>query len=1173
MSAIIRSNRIGHLADALADTLSNQSGESSHNNFCKALTPDPIVVAHPGMERWLRLQLAQRLGIVMAAQFHLPAGFVGTLLYSGLTQRSPLDNRQNLIWMIYRALQAPTASGRPTSWQRAVRSYLNDGQVGAEVRRYDLAAQLANLYERYSYGRPAWLLHWEEGRRGQCGRSDREGKELEGWQADLWQHLTAAAGDFLKDPADPQAQPQVPPHRAAMLRDFDPGQARLPERLHIFALPVLPALLGEFLPALEGQVDVRLYDLLPGQQYYGDVRRDSDGVERSAGERLFGLLGQVTRDSQQLLLDLEERAPGEYGNRDLFAPPPTGDRLLAQVQRAVGELGLEPSAKEPANKASADKASADKASANKASADKASADQLSADPQPDDLSLQVHSCHSPLREVQVLRDRLLQLFAADKSLDPSEVLVMAPDINLYENPIRAVFGTAEGNLRLPWSLADRPWSNDSPLIRTLLSLLQPEQGEFSLPQVFALLDMDFVHRRLGLDISAVAALRDWSADAGARLGSAGMRSGLDKLYSWDRAIASLLSGFAMNPQVGLPQVRPLGELHWSGAEWVSTLYLFVRQLQRLRELCARAPGIEQWEKICDLLCDLVHTGNSDESQQLGDFKTAFRQTLDRARRAGLESLPLASLHANLRDNLDGIGLERGFLTGAITFCSLVPMRSIPARVICLMGMQAGSFPRRQTSNSLDLMEGQHRPGDRSQRNDDLHVFLQALLSAQDHFILTYEGRNLRDNSEQALAIPASELLSLLPEQARRQVFSEHPMQPFSSRYGQGDLRTYGAEWLPTGSDSAARKISAADSQVEPPARTGTLQQGQLPEPPERLGLGRLQRFLHSPAQAMLTESLHMQLPPLRGALEDSEPYSMNALDLWKLGDWMVRWKLHDELSITTHLRRHELLPAGRGYAKQLRRTFVEATRWGETMRQEIPANPQLQQLQVQLRNCTLTGQLPIAPGEPLIRWRYGRVRPQDSLDLWLEHLLRTATSADSEPLSDSLFLTPKQARGGKPMASFGHRSVFAGAADLTPERARELLDDLLHIYLLGQVKPLPFFAAASHDYRQAQFKQIAQPGRRLQRDAREIAQATWIGNDSEFSNPELEKFTAYRLLFGSVFSPLLSDAFYGGQQANPQLALNPEFEELAARIFDPMLEFWAANPVRGTEFADWRDAP
>ena len=1169
MSAIIRSNRIGRLADALADTLSNrysedgETGEIGQNDFCKALTPDPIIVAHPGMERWLRLQLAQRLGIVMAAQFHLPAGFVGTLLYSGSTQRSPLDNRQNLIWMIYRALQAPTGSGRPTSWQRAVRAYLNDGQVGAEVRRYDLAAQLANLYEKYSYGRPAWLLHWEEGRRNQCGKSDREGKELEGWQADLWQHLTAAAGDFLKDPADPQAQPQVPPHRASMLRDFarrdfDPGQAQLPQRLHIFALPVLPALLGEFLPALEGQVDVRLYDLLPGQQYYGDVRRDSDGVERSAGERLFGLLGQVTRDSQQILLDLEERAPGEYGNRDLFAPASTGDHLLAQVQRAVGELGLEPSAY------------------------KASADKASADPQPDDLSLQVHSCHSPLREVQVLRDRLLQLFAADKSLDPSEVLVMAPDISLYENPIRAVFGTAEGNLRLPWSLADRPWSNDSPLIRTLLSLLQPEQGEFSLPQVFALLDMDFVHRRLGLDISAVTALRDWSADAGARLGSDGMHSGLDKLYSWDRAIASLLSGFAMNPQVGLPQVRPLGELHWSGAEWVSTLYLFVRQLQRLRQLCARAPGIEQWEKICDLLCDLVHTGNSDESQQLGDFKTAFRQTLDRARRAGLESLPLASLHANLCDTLDGIGLERGFLTGAITFCSLVPMRSIPARVICLMGMQAGSFPRRQTSNSLDLMEGQHRPGDRSQRNDDLHVFLQALLSAQDHFILTYEGRNLRDNSEQALAIPASELLSLLPEQARRQVFSEHPMQPFSSRYGQGDLRTYGAEWLPTGNDSAAGKISAAGSQVEPPARTGTLQQEQLPELPERLSLGRLQRFLHSPAQAMLTESLHMQLPPLRGALEDSEPYSMNALDLWKLGDWMVRWKLRDELSITTHLHRHELLPAGREYAKQLRQIFVQTVRWVAAEREAISGNQPLQPLELQLGNCTLTANLPIKPGEQLIRWRHGRVRPRDSLDLWLEHLLRTASN-DNNNLGqrDSQFLASKPVSGSPPIASFGHQSVFPEETDLTPGRAQELLEDLLQIYLLGQTRPLPFFVDTSYDYRYAVFKHATQispaaaPSKRPQKSASETARAAWLGDDSGFTSAEFDTFTAYQLIFGPLFSPVLSDTFYGDRQADPGLALGTEFRQLAGRIFDPMLEFWTKNPMRtySQVLTDWRERP
>lgn len=1073
MLEILRSNRLEVLTAELANRLKAPVSTNP-------LLTDPIVVAHPGMERWLRLQLAGDMGVVLGTRFFLPAQYTSKLLHAarGEDERpSPLDHRNHLIWMLYGALKLPPEPLLP---------YLQPDSDGATMRRHHLAVQLAAIYEQYSYERPDWLHAWSEGR-----ESDRDREQEMLWQSDLWRQLQGA----LEQQGE-HGKWQLP--RASALLAFDAEVAALPQRLHIFSLPMLPPHFRLLLSSLIEKTQVCMYDLVPGQHYYGDTRRSANSQSDSpvVGERLMGLLGDVVRDSQKVFLEMEEKWAEQeleavnVQERYVVAGSSDGDSLLEQLQSAVSALEEKPF-------------------------------QLAKD----DHSLQLHSCHSALREVQVLRDVLLRLMEQDESLQPSDILVLAPDIKDYEASVRAVFGTAEDNLKLPWSLADRSLGESGELVRALLALLHPDAAKPSLPQIFGLLEKEAVQRRFALDELAVSSLRRWCRDAGARIGSDGLDTGAEALWSWDHAIARLIAGFALAPadtdgESELPVA--VGSLHSGGAEWLATLYLLVRHLYELRARIATEPSLEQWREICTGLCDLASPSDRDEKETLSDFAASFHRMLGEAKMAGMTSLPADVVHANLLLRLEDMGLERGFLTGGITFCSLVPMRSVPARVICLMGMDATAFPRTVRPSSLDLRVAHPRLGDRTLRSDDLHLFLQALLSAGDHFIISWQGHTQRDNKPLPPATPVGELQALLPSEICSQVLHEHPLQPFSRRYGH-ELPTYGREWLPL----------RGDKPLPPPRPL----QVELENAPERLALSELQRFLHNPAHFFLVQRLHLKLPKLEEEMVDTVPYSLSALDAWKCGDYLVRRMLEGNCPSEEDLRQRGLLPAGNSYRKRLEEVIEETK--DLVLRLEsnsfIPNAPEAD-YEVQLDGCVLTARLPLNRQERLIRWRVGKMRPRDLLNFWTEHLFWSAlvepcASSDEEAQPSNLWLTSKK-----------NKELPQSLQPVPPQKARAILTEMMQLYQRGQNEILPFFPQASYAFVGGKKPSLAK------------ARQAWGSTDSPRSG-EWGSSEAWRLLYGPLRSPLLPKSFYLDPWGGPEQALDGDFEQLAQQVFSAIGEY------------------
>ena len=752
MPLIVRSTRLESLADRLGHHL--QQGKNP-------LILDPVVVAHPGMEHWLRLQLASRQSVVMAERFLLPHEFASRLLHGPHPEqpRSPLDQRRSLTWLIQGAL-TEAAESIDNVMPELPRPPAAPGSREAVLRRYELAGELAGLYEQYSFSRPQWLWQWQRGEEAIGAGSGESGDWSERAQAALWRHLAEHTQDSLS-------------HRAEALMRWEPNPESLPERLHLFALPVLLPFIQQLLLKIIGHTTVHIYDLVPCLHLHDYARRgeeDSRGLAGSVGEQMLGLLGQVAADNQRIFLDLEERAAANAAEPFVEDELPDSadnlwdDSLLGRLQQSIATLESE--RLEP--------------------------------PAGNDLSLQVHNCHSPLREVQVLRDCLMELFEAKPDLDPSQILVMTPDISRYEPYIQAVFGAAEDTgLHLPWTLSDRPTGRNSPLLQTLLSVLQPDFRRPNLPQVFGLLEQPFIQRRLELDAQSVDSLRRLCAQAGACVNSVGLADGLNEPWSWDRVLGGQLRDYCSGAVQGheTDGERATGGPHFSGIQWISTLYLLVRELYSLGTAFEAAPDPEAWRGLCRRLADLAQPHDELERRDADTFLRTCYAILRDAERAGLKSLTPEILYADLSERLYAEGMERGFLRGSITFCSLLPMRSVPSRVICLMGMQSDVFPRPARPSSLDLTAHRRQPGDRSNRADDLHIFLQTLIAAREHLIITYRGRNPVNEAEIPPTIAVSEILALLDEEHRNRILHNAPLQPFSPNYGKDHL-TYATEWLP-----------------------------------------------------------------------------------------------------------------------------------------------------------------------------------------------------------------------------------------------------------------------------------------------------------------------------------------------------------------------------------------
>jgi len=868
------------------------------------LENEVVLVHSNGIAQWLKLALADDpqaggCGIAAALDVQLPARFLWQAYRSVLgkdstPQTSPLD-KTPLSWRLMRLL--PQLLAKP-NFQSLQRFLEQDDDLR---KRHQLAQRLADLFDQYQVYRADWLEDWAEGRdqlrqfNGLPGPLDADNL----WQAELWRELLLDVGDGALE----RSRAGVHKRFVSHLQEAEQAPAGLPRRIVVFGISSMPAQVLEALAMLSRFSQVLLCVHNPCRHHWIDIVADKDRLLHSYkrqqhkagsaasgndaleqhGQPLLAAWGKQGRDYINLLDSYDDPAGYRHlfddvngGRIDLFSdePAPT---LLAQLQDDI--LQLRPLAETLVEWAPVQ------------------ADQ--------DRSVRFHVAHSPQREVEILHDQILARFSVDPGLSPRDVIVMVPDINAYAPHIEAVFGQVPYHdpRYIPFTLADQGQRGREPLLIALEHLLKLPNSRFAVSDILDLLDVPALRACFGVTEADLPTLHRWIEGSGIRWGLDGaqrqsldMPAGLEQ-NTWRFGLRRMLLGYAAGKGPALDGIEPYDEVSGLEAALAGPLLTLLdyMEIARLDLLQPATPTV--WvERLQSLLKVFFRpVGEADELlvNQLLKILDEWLKTCEQAEFD--QELPLSVVHETWLDGMDQGGLSQRFLAGAVNFCTLMPMRAIPFKVVCLLGMNDGDYPRQHSHVDFDLMRHDYRPGDRSRREDDRYLLLEALLSARDQLYVSWVGRNIRDNSERVPSVLIGQLRDHLAAGWRlggsesdakallHALTLEHPLQPFSPSYfadllGPDGLFTYSHEW---------RKVH---SHAEPIAASTELAPLQQDTP---LNLRQLSGFLRDPVAAFFRDRLKVHFDSDELVSRDEEPFELDALENWQhqdtLSQALKRW--------------------------------------------------------------------------------------------------------------------------------------------------------------------------------------------------------------------------------------------------------------------------------------------
>ncbi|MBN2034094.1 MAG: exodeoxyribonuclease V subunit gamma [Deltaproteobacteria bacterium] len=1084
---VFTGNRLEILAGALADLLLTP--------LSSPFDQEIIVVQSKGMERWLSMQLAERHGVCMNCRFPFPNAFVKEIfrmIRHDIPELS-LFEPDVMTWRIMKVF--PSLIEAPAF--NTIRIYLESDQ--SDLKRFQLSQRIADLFDQYLLFRPEMMFRWEQGK-------------AKHWQAFLWRRLAEAHGHN---------------HRAALAKELFTAlemstkpPAGFPRRISVFGISALPRFYVQVLSFLTRIIQVNLFLMNPCKEYWGDILATSEMKKRilpqkavhrehlhlEQGNSLLASMGGLGRDFFEMIQELQMEEISLYEE-------PEEKNLLTSIQHDVLHLYERREKKEIS---------------------------------PEDLSIQVHSCHSPMREVEVLWDQLLRMLEEVPGLLPKDILVMMPDIEGYSPYIQAVFDRPkEESRRIPFSIADRNVREEGGIGEALLNILDLEGGRFGVTQILNILESRAVRCRFGFSDEDLEKVREWVSETGIRWGIDENHKKVLGLPSfpqntWRAGLDRLLLGFAMP---GRDENLFCGILPHYGVEGGETRILgsltdFAEKLFERSASFGRLKTLEAWQmELAKLLEDFFEPGEELE-QELQMIRRMLDHLVETGRASGFdEPVHLRIVRSCLRQGLEETGFGFGFMTGGVTFCAMLPMRSIPFRVICLLGMDGEAYPRQSKPLGFDYMARYPRRGDRSRRNDDRYIFLEALLSARERLYISFVGQSIQDNSTIAPCVPVSELLDYAEQgfkisdrDIRGHLVTRHRLQAFSPEYFKNHpkLFTHSEEH-----HEIARSLLSDRKEPGPFVTEG------LTEPDEtwrKLGLDGLCAFYSNPAKFLLSRRLGMYLEEKFSLTEDREPFEVVALERYRLEETMLRRRLQgralkEDFLFTVASNR---LPHG-----TLGQCFYENLSSGvERFVQELKplmGGQCLAPLEFELSvgSFSLTGTLDGIFKDGMIRYRYGRSRGKDFVVSWIHHLVLTCLRPEGYPRHT--VLAGLSGKSGKE-----RKRVFYEYRP--PEEGEAILDGLLKRYWEGLKSPLHFFPESSWNYADQRLSRVKPPEESLEQAVR-----TWEGN--EWSRGELED-SYYQLCF---------------RGSNP---IDSQFEEIAVEVFEPLLKHLREKSRQTTQGRD-----
>lgn len=1036
---IHRAERADVLARALAGVLASPQEDP--------FAAEVVAVPAKGVERWLAQTLSGVLGAGGAADgvcaniaFSSPAALVAEALAaaSGVAQAQDPWAQERAVWTLLRVIDASLSEPWCAVLARHLGARDAAGGEHRAGRRYATAARVAALFDSYAAQRPALITDWAAGLDTDGAGSPIPDDLL--WQPMLWRRLRAEIG--TPSPAERLDA------ACAQLR-ARPDLVALPPRLSLFGVTRLPSDQLAVLSALAAGRDVHLWLAHPGPVLWSTVSElpaaRSRAEDRSATAVEHPLSAGLARDVRELQQRLA--ASAAVGS-DTYHPRAASDDVAAEHDSPTTLLhalqrGIRDDRWPPAPGAACA-----------------------------DGTVQVHACHGPARQVEVLRECLLGLFAADETLQPRDVLIMCPEVEAYAPLVRAAFGQ-----RTPGSpdahsdsdhpahllrvrLADRGRGVTNPLLAVIAVLLELADGRVTVTQVLDLAAAETVRRRCGFDDDDIERLREWAAESGARWGIGQRQRQAFGLADFaqntlnsavDRILLGVTAGETSEDWLDL--ALPLDDVDSNDVDLAGRFAEFIDRLAVcLRDLRGPRPAHE-WTAVLGRALDLL----TDVPDAQAWARIEARQELAAATdHAGDVSLRLADVGVLLRSRLAARPTRANFRTGELTVCTMVPMRSVPHRVVVLLGLDDEMFPRASGADGDDVLARAPLLGERDPRSEDRQLLLDAVLAARDTLLIFHTGADPVSGAHRPPAIPVAEVLDVLRAhvgaEAMRSVVTRHPLQSF-------DRRNFRAEQPFSFDTVALAGANAADGPVRP--RPGFLAAPLPAAPTADVALADLISFAEHPVRAFLWQRLGLRVPEHDEDIADRLPIELDGLAKWELGERLLAARLTgaDPAGLrAAEWRRGTLPPFGFGAAvlDEVEHTVDRLVRAAQA---DYTGPARAVDIAVDLGNGRrLTGTVPEVRGDTLVRTTFSRLAPKHRIAAWVSLLALTVTE-------DRSWRAVSTGRG-----QFGRP---AWRCELTPPdapAAMEILRGLVALRDAGLTEPLPVAPTATAVYAERRFR-------------------------------------------------------------------------------------------------------
>ncbi len=1059
MLTIYNSNNISVLKELM---LSLMDMDPLEGVFSK----EQILVQSSGMSKYLLQQIAERNGICANISFPMVSSFVWRIYHSAIDDAPETSSftKKTMRWYLVRMIPELLSH---KEFQK-LKNYVGheDSPVKHELNVHQLANQIADLFDGYQVYRPEMLINWDN---DELDLEELKGQE---WQPLLWKLLC----ENIKK------QTNGEPHRAELyirfLREIESGTigrsdfGKLPDRIWIFGVPTMPPSQMKTIEALGTLLDVHYMSLNPCHLYWGDIKDRSyvhkhelkllheklsnennlQPIEQSdlflgdsTGNPILSSFGKLGRDHIAMVSELEHK-------EEISAFVETPDEsLLGHIKNDILQL------RDNSNLTESESSTHKR--------------QLSHT----DMSVVVRDCYSPIREVEELQRHLLELFNNDPDLKPRDVIVMCADIDKYSPHITSVFSTPPyfDERFIPYSVSDRTAQSEHPIIASFCKIIDVATTRYTASDVLTLLKNKAVLEKFGFEDAEYD-------DLYALVNEVGIRWGLDETTStgfglpamtantWSFGVTRLLLGLAMDSECGsyqdyLPFSPPINV----SSETIGKLASFIDALKEAHSLLEHEDTCAGWHnKIISIASMFFQPTSNQESSAIDVIKRAANALLDSTNAAHFdEEINFRIIGRELIQELSNEQLSQRFLAGQLNFCTLMPMRSIPFKVVCLLGMNDGAYPVVTPENKDDLVVLHPKRGDRDRRESDRFLFLEAMLSAEQQLYISYTGHSVKSGELKNKSILVQELIDyiascyclegdtdLCPDHSEdrlvRHLVKSLPMTPYSlDNFKSGCPPHFFSEWKVQESDYLPKDFCPNPLDED----EKELSEG---DGVYKLNLSELMKFWKSPPKHFFARRLKSDINVNSLEIKDDEPFNLSHLDRYQVRSQWLSELLADR-NVTDPLKKQTVFEKLRKECQQNGVSPVGAMgaicmsdeknsieKLGEEIESLMLGECVHEDINLTLTSANgdyvrLVGTIRDTFPHHALCYRGGNVRIYDIFDGWIRQLALSSSGHCKHVvvmgLNDSYTIYP-----------------------LAREEATELLTQLMEIYYIGLRAPLPY---------------------------------------------------------------------------------------------------------------------